>query len=97
MGLGKTVEMLALILVHKGTEEESRSSQDSEEAAFHVQIRCLCGNNTESSPGDMGMVQCERCWNWQHIYCCGFSEEHGDVFVCTKCLLQKVRGKPMWK
>lgn len=94
MGLGKTVEMLALILSHKWPGvESSPCAEDSAEAVASVQIMCMCGDNTESSPGDFGMVQCEKCWNWQHMYCCGFSEEHGDVFVCTKCLLQEVRAR----
>lgn len=101
MGLGKTVEMLALILAHKWTGMESCSGDPAPSGGGvegsmmeEDQIMCLCGDQTEASPGDKGMVQCERCLKWQHMHCCGFSEEHkDDVFICTRCLLQKVEGK----
>lgn len=51
-------------------------------------VACLCGDMSERGC----MVQCERCLSWQHTSCCNYSEsDGGEIFVCTKCLLEKVR------
>ena len=51
-------------------------------------ISCICGA-VWSKSGDY-LVQCERCCTWQHVDCAGYSEEDGELFVCTTCLLKEV-------
>lgn len=79
---------------HDDSKSDSRaepggSVNNSMAAVADESMLCLCGA-IESKPGDH-LVQCERCFKWQHVHCVKFSEEHGDTFVCVKCLLKEVR------
>ena len=135
MGLGKTVEVLALILSHKWSishtsggssnslhsarEEDGvtslkeggvvnssmeggvvdssmeidvvNSSREGGVVAGGEKCECLCGK----SDGDRSLdswVQCERCKIWQHRLCTDYDESTSKLFICTTCLLEKVRN-----
>ena len=126
MGLGKTVEVLALILSHKWSishtsggssnslhsarEEDGvtslkeggvvnpsmeggvvNSSREEGVVAGGEKCECLCGKSDGGRSLD-SWVQCERCKIWQHRLCTDYDETTSKRFICTTCLLEKVRN-----
>ena len=117
MGLGKSVEVLALILSHQwsishtsggssnslhSTREEDgvtslkeggvvNSSREGGVVAGGEKCECLCGKSDGGRSLD-SWVQCERCKIWQHRLCTEYDETMSKLFICTTCLLEKVRN-----
>ncbi|KAK0394020.1 hypothetical protein QR680_000530 [Steinernema hermaphroditum] len=47
------------------------------------ELYCIC----RGPHGDRDMVQCEKCEEWYHWDCIGFTQEQADDdFCCAKCL-----------
>ncbi|XP_024639582.1 E3 ubiquitin-protein ligase SHPRH isoform X3 [Medicago truncatula] len=84
MGLGKTVELLALIFAHRRSADESDTLIDSvpqvkgDEKVVLKRLRrerveCICGAVSESLKYEGLWVQCDICDAWQHGDCVGYS------------------------
>ena len=84
MGMGKTVELLALIFAHRRSAYESDILMDSvpqvngEEKVTlkrlkRERVECICGAVSESLKYEGLWVQCDICDAWQHGDCVGYS------------------------
>ncbi|KAK0419039.1 hypothetical protein QR680_013918 [Steinernema hermaphroditum] len=55
-------------------------------AAEEEEIYCIC----RGPHGDRDMVECEKCKEWYHWDCIGFTQEQADDdFCCVKCLSEE--------
>uniref|UniRef100_A0A1A9WQQ5 RING-type domain-containing protein n=1 Tax=Glossina brevipalpis TaxID=37001 RepID=A0A1A9WQQ5_9MUSC len=101
MGLGKTVEILALILLHprikvkmpnftKSIIEESPAKR--RRLTMPKKVFCIC---TSSSKQDV--MQCPECCLWQHKNCVSKFEENNDdietPYFCPACWQQLIQDK----
>lgn len=84
MGLGKTVELLACIFVHRkpgsGNEillnnalEAAQGQRSNLKRLKRDHVECICGAVSESSQYKGLWVQCDVCDAWQHADCVGYS------------------------
>lgn len=94
MGLGKTVEMLDLILLNQRTidpneienqHEASSLNRNAEAYKFFYQpiLRCLCANKTLSNT-----VRCKRCYLYQHRMCVSqrdIADAPDNKYICPTC------------
>jgi E3 ubiquitin-protein ligase SHPRH len=105
MGLGKTVEVLALVVANpcplrrescnaQISDNMMRSSERSTNACG-VEVVCMCGVN-ETIEGDpenvlAELVMCSKCNEWSHMHCVGLNLAM-DVskWTCSKCLSMEV-------
>lgn len=91
MGLGKTVEMLTLILLNRRTVASQpilTAAYDncpaiSENEAIEVVVRCLCPAKTNKS-----IVRCNECQLYQHRECVAQSDTNATpdrLYYCPYC------------
>lgn len=92
MGLGKTVEMLDLILLNQRTIERNPDlergmsvNRSTEASQFYDQpiLRCLCPNKTLCNT-----VCCTRCYMYQHRMCVSQNDitDAPDIrYICPTC------------
>lgn len=81
MGLGKTVELLACILVQRKlcpedcivSENETREMGSGIKRLKQERVECVCGAVTENTRYKGLWVQCDICDAWQHANCVGYS------------------------
>lgn len=86
MGLGKTVELLACILAHRGSSSEACIDAQSKlpiigdhanciptKRLKRERVECICGAVSESYRYTGVWVQCDVCDAWQHSDCVGYS------------------------
>lgn len=92
MGLGKTVEMLDLILLNQrpqhdlneNHQHETPSNDDDEEFIY---LRCLCANQKFCNT-----VECSRCRMYQHRVCVSQRNTPAvpdSVYICPTCWLKE--------
>lgn len=63
--------------------EPKATNENSSDLANDSGIRCPCGLNV-----DIGvMVECERCFNWQHVQCINGGSDDGayEGYICAFC------------
>nr|XP_039270681.1 uncharacterized protein LOC120345335 isoform X1 [Styela clava] len=66
---------------------ELSSEEDIDEADEHIHrknedhIRCICGIYKDEGL----MVQCEKCYVWQHCDCMGVKPGNTDCYMCEEC------------
>ena len=75
MGLGKTLEVISLLLAHPSAVPRST------EPKFTSVVSCVCGATEED---DKAMVQCDDCLKWQHCDCVEF--DASASFYCRDCI-----------
>lgn len=91
MGLGKTVEMIDLILLNQRAfdpneiDNQSEASINAEAYMFYYQpiLRCLCANKTLSNT-----VRCIRCYLYQHRMCVSqrdIPDAPDSKYICPTC------------
>jgi E3 ubiquitin-protein ligase SHPRH len=95
MGLGKTVEILALMLMNPrrmGTKRKVSEIEDTEKAPVPMSrnVKCICHNNNRIK----NMITCENCSTAQHIKCVfqkEVTQDDRDSYLCPFCW--KLEGK----
>ncbi|XP_073834180.1 E3 ubiquitin-protein ligase SHPRH isoform X2 [Musca autumnalis] len=94
MGLGKTVEMLALILLNPRMDIPSTSQIDlalqipigKKRCISEKEVFCTCNSKTTKKT-----LQCTKCQLWQHIKCVAkYNADHEDddinePYICPSC------------
>jgi E3 ubiquitin-protein ligase SHPRH len=101
MGLGKTVEILSLVLSHPWTgqvneEINFRKIKDlSSNQDYSDCTACFCDSSMDVNLDGDGvntvnvLVQCDVCCNWQHSSCVDFDAVNDKDYICYRCLLEK--------
>lgn len=88
MGLGKTVEMLTLILLNQKMPDESSISEKTiDNDTLDQVIRCLCPGKSIKA-----LVKCNECHMYQHREC--VTQFHSDItpdtlYYCPYCWKQR--------
>lgn len=105
MGLGKTVEVLALVVANPcPLKSDSHNAQSSGNGArlnerstnaIGLEVACICGLNEtiERDPKNVlsGLVECSRCSEWSHAHCVGLNSARDvGTWACSKCLSMEV-------
>lgn len=66
-------------------EEEQQLLVGGDSVVVPEEVDCAC----QDKETDLGMIQCEKCMKWQHMYCSGFrTNEMADQvkkYHCLKC------------
>lgn len=76
MGLGKTLEVLSLILLHPAEVPNSNGTDDSSSEMDDDVISCICGINDDVSLD--ACIQCATCHTWHHTKCVIPDDESSD-------------------
>lgn len=92
MGLGKTVELLALVTANPYTGPPPDFSTKQDAKPQHERVDCPCGAYSDRPEEEEGSydglwLQCETCLAWQHGACVGHPRRapQGD-YICGPCL-----------
>ncbi|XP_005186458.2 E3 ubiquitin-protein ligase SHPRH [Musca domestica] len=92
MGLGKTVEMLALILLNPRNDVDVNPGKDlkiqppeSKRKRIEKEVFCTCNSKSKNK-----ILQCTKCNLWQHIKCVAkYNSDHDDdinePYLCPGC------------
>lgn len=75
MGLGKTVEVIALLLARPSALPRPAPVR------YEPRVACRCGVSHDDGAA---MVQCEECKTWQHCDCVEF--EPLAAYYCAECI-----------
>ena len=92
MGLGKTVEIIGLMLMNprrtgikRKSEDEIEVTPDKDEGKVSkLKLRCICHKPTQK----LNSITCKKCWTSQHIKCVfqtSISEEDRNKYKCPFC------------
>lgn len=92
MGLGKTVEMIALILLHPRGNIQKNPRLDSiiqtvlmKKRRTELEVFCICTSKSQRK-----VIQCSKCFLWQHTKCVTkYNDDHDDEvnnpYMCPSC------------